>query len=99
MAFGLGDNATVGLGAAAVLDGVLAGALAGALAPVVLTPEPHADNPAANENISGKHQLRLTAGTNSRAVLADSLYKVSPTRIRMLSDDQCPRAGGLVSCG
>jgi hypothetical protein len=53
----------------AVPDGVLACGLA----LVVPTPEPHADNPVANANISGRYHLSFTMGVHSRAVLTDSL--------------------------
>ena len=64
----LGVTGTVGLGcaggvAAEVPAGVLVAALAlgAVLALVVLTPEPHADNPAANANIGSKCRMRSRA--------------------------------------
>jgi hypothetical protein len=58
----LGVTATVGLGCAVgVAAEVPAGVLVAALALVVLTPEPHADNPAANANIGSKCRMRSRA--------------------------------------
>jgi hypothetical protein len=56
-----------------VPDGVPDEVLICGLAPAVPTPEPQADNPAANANISSKYKLDLITGMHSRAVLIDSL--------------------------
>lgn len=81
-AAGLGDKETVGLGVAPVVAAVLVGVLAA----VVLTPEPHADKPAAKMTIGSKYALRIR------------LFRVEVNRGSIVRVCMCSMKSG-VGCG